>query len=357
MSDQQFSDLHCHPAMHPLMLGHKKLWNTHLGSKRRKIKEAQEQGKRGGLYDQAGYPKLINSRVKLVYASLYSLEQGFMMNNSYLLSALNMTIKIGLVFPMILHFAGIRLHLRDFVMSLYTKYKAKRLRFLKEQEYWDEFINELQHYKDEKDTTGELVHESEQEIMHLLDFAYGDGTSNNLKSSGTFRVADGNWDKTLPASDEVLTVLTMEGLAIVSQTKHGGGHSKHGTKMLRSNTIGKRIKYLKNEIPLFFVTFSHHFSSELCGHARSLPIKARRLGLLDQEFFIDEGFSQLGYLTLKYLLSVKELPNGQFIKDENAGRRIFIDVKHLSLKGRLTLYQLVASYNAAHPLDKIPIIA
>jgi microsomal dipeptidase-like Zn-dependent dipeptidase len=87
----------------------------------------------------------------------------------------------------------------------------------------------------------------------------------------------------------------------------------------------------------WFVTFSHHFNNELCGHARSLR---KLIGkLTDQEDGINSGFTQLGKEVLDILL------------DKNNGRRILIDVKHMSAKGRQEFYEIRRNqYNSEFPI-------
>ncbi len=88
----------------------------------------------------------------------------------------------------------------------------------------------------------------------------------------------------------------------------------------------------------WFVTFSHHFFNELCGHARSLR---KQIGkLTNQEEGINGPFKDLGEEVLDILL------------DENNGRRILIDVKHMSAIGRKQFYELrKTKYN-----NEIPVI-
>jgi len=88
----------------------------------------------------------------------------------------------------------------------------------------------------------------------------------------------------------------------------------------------------------WFVTLSHHFYNELCGHARSLR---KMIGkLTDQEYGINSGFTPLGKEVLDILL------------DKNFGKRILIDVKHMSAAGRKEFYEIRRTkYN-----NEIPII-
>jgi len=88
----------------------------------------------------------------------------------------------------------------------------------------------------------------------------------------------------------------------------------------------------------WFVTFSHHFFNELCGHARSLRKQIGKLA--NQEEGINGPFKDLGEEVLDILL------------DENNGRRILIDVKHMSAIGRKQFYELrKRKYN-----NEIPVI-
>ncbi len=86
----------------------------------------------------------------------------------------------------------------------------------------------------------------------------------------------------------------------------------------------KDLKKLTNAP--WFVTFSHHFYNELCGHARSLRNEIGKL--TNQENGINSGFTALGEEVLDILLENKN------------GRRILIDVKHMSPIGRKRFYEL-----------------
>ncbi|MEQ1675655.1 MAG: hypothetical protein ABL876_03065 [Chitinophagaceae bacterium] len=87
----------------------------------------------------------------------------------------------------------------------------------------------------------------------------------------------------------------------------------------------------------WFVTFSHHFFNELCGHARSLRKEIGKL--TDQENMINTGFTPLGEDVLDILL------------DNTNNDRILIDVKHMSPVGRNRFYELrKTKYNSEIPV-------
>lgn len=350
-----FADLHAHPAFKPLSIEKKSLWDTIGKNKVKALVKAQLKGKRGGSYDQASFPKLTNAKVKIVFASIYPLEQGVMVNKNILLGILN--IPLG-IFNSIFGLFGKNLHIKDFAVNIFTKFPTKRVQYLKDQEYWDGFLEEYEKYKAENRLETNIADKNIEELSSLSEKRKEDFPNTfEVKKKGVYQIADGSWEKELPNGNKVLTVLTMEGIGIISQTKKNNPNTKHGTKIENEKTIFEHIKYLKEQTPLFFITFSHHFSSGLCGHARSFPTFTRDFSILNQEHFINRDFSELGYRVLKNLLAIKQQGAG-WVDDPDAGRRIFIDIKHMSIKGRLTLYQLVRTYNEGKDdSQKIPIIA
>ena len=92
----------------------------------------------------------------------------------------------------------------------------------------------------------------------------------------------------------------------------------------------------------FFITFAHHFWNLLCGHARSFGGLTRTFAL-NQDCGINLGITELGLLALDQLLS------------RDNGRRILIDIKHMSAKARKQFYKIrKESYSANN--DFFPII-
>jgi microsomal dipeptidase-like Zn-dependent dipeptidase len=88
----------------------------------------------------------------------------------------------------------------------------------------------------------------------------------------------------------------------------------------------------------WFVTFSHHFYNHLCGHARSLRNPIARL--VNQEEGLGTGITPLGRQVLELLA------------DEQLGRRIFIDIKHMSAAGRREWLQWLKDQTA----QQMPVI-
>ncbi|WP_099148841.1 amidohydrolase family protein [Flavilitoribacter nigricans] len=97
----------------------------------------------------------------------------------------------------------------------------------------------------------------------------------------------------------------------------------------RLDEILERVRSVKQdwEYPPFFITLAHHFKNEICGHAKSLGMAGV---LLNQRPGLNTGITSAGWKIIDLLLN------------ENTGRRVLIDVKHMSLQARKQYYQFIA---------------
>jgi microsomal dipeptidase-like Zn-dependent dipeptidase len=147
-----------------------------------------------------------------------------------------------------------------------------------------------------------------------------------------FRVEGQEWEWQLAGSwQQVAAVLDCERHIAVVPTIEGAhvfntGLSVYGSPTNEAEVLRNVAAVKAWECPPFFITLAHNFNNDLCGHARSLE----RLGpLVNQQYKLNEGFTSLGYRVVDALL------------DQERGRRILIDVKHMSLRARLQYYELL----------------
>jgi microsomal dipeptidase-like Zn-dependent dipeptidase len=143
-----------------------------------------------------------------------------------------------------------------------------------------------------------------------------------------------NWNKIqdiLKNENQIAVIPTIEGAHVFNT-----GLEKYGRKSLETEVLNNVTKVKQWDCPPFFITLAHNFNNELCGHARSLE----QLGPLVNQFDnINNGFSKLGIKVLHSLLSTEN------------GKRIYIDVKHMSLKSRKEYYNILSyDYN-----NKVPV--
>jgi microsomal dipeptidase-like Zn-dependent dipeptidase len=106
------------------------------------------------------------------------------------------------------------------------------------------------------------------------------------------------------------------------------------------NSFLVRLRQIKHwERPPFFVSLAHHFWNHLCGHAESFTALVKKK--VDQSEGLNSGLTPLGIKVIHALY------------DTSNGRRILIDVKHMSVLARQQFYNLLeADANYA----RIPII-
>ncbi|MBT8320934.1 MAG: dipeptidase, partial [Eudoraea sp.] len=119
----------------------------------------------------------------------------------------------------------------------------------------------------------------------------------------------------------ICVVISIEGLHVLNT----------GLRQPHSETeVLKNLEKIRNwEFRPFFITYAHHFWNHLCGHAESLS--GIILKYTDQSEGMDTGFTPLGRKVLKRLL------------DNSDGKRILIDIKHMSPLARQEYYSLMDS--------------
>lgn len=139
--------------------------------------------------------------------------------------------------------------------------------------------------------------------------------------------------RNLKAENEIAVIFSIEGAHVFNT-----GLEDYGIKLDKDEVL-TNIRELKSwEFAPLFIGLAHNFNNDLCGHARSL----QRLGkLVNQEKNLGIGLTPLGMEVVRELLS------------KSNGRRILIDLKHMSLKTRMDYYRLLEE---EYPDESIPLI-
>jgi len=110
---------------------------------------------------------------------------------------------------------------------------------------------------------------------------------------------------------------------------------------VRSDVFNNLAAVKQWQYPPPFVTFAHHFYNGFCGHAHSLTDGVVKL-FTNQAFMLGEPMNEFGREVIRRLL------------DNTNGKRILIDVKHMSEKARTDYYNMLDSEYAE---DDLPVIA
>ena len=298
-----YVDLHCHPAMKPL---------GHSFSRKKKGQNNSNKNRRNSIwqYDppslidkilniitgltkfrQANIQALHYGDVKIISASLYPLERGFVCN------------KLGKGLP------------ADVLANFATGMGKKRIDYIQAiKDYYKDLELEYDFYKQ---LNGKNINIKGGKHNYRL-------AKNFTEIKTAMSVLE---DKT------VFVVLSIEG-------GHVFGTGLAPKVITKPATVMANVKKVKNwpHRPLF-ITMAHHFYNELCGHSRSLEGLVAKWS--DQSEGLDTGFRPLGRKVLKELLDNKD------------GKRIYIDIKHMSPKSRMEYFGML---DTTYKNENIPLI-
>jgi hypothetical protein len=115
--------------------------------------------------------------------------------------------------------------------------------------------------------------------------------------------------------------------------------------------IEQNIAEVKSwDFPPFFVAIAHHFYNGLCTHAKSFFDLTE--DLLDQRYGMRE-YKLIPNDSIKPITDLGEKFIDLLLSEEN-GRRILIDVKHMSLEARKKYYEILKTDKYKN--DEIPVI-
>jgi len=246
-------------------------------------------------FRQADFNTLNKGNVKIVCCSLYPLEKGFFIEQS----------------------SG----LKEFVLSYVTAVSKKRIE------------NVRTHTSYFKNITAEY---------NFLTSMVGTGVLFNNEVHSYFiakKYADIEKFLNSNAPNTIINIITIEG-AHVFDCGLSSGLANEGKVLAKRDEVMSNVQAVKNwEYRPLFITVAHHFYNELCGHARSLSL-GKSSGI-NQEWGIDTDFTPLGLEVIEAML------------DNTNGKRIYVDIKHMSRASRKTYFNLLKT---KYKGEDIPVI-
>lgn len=297
-----FIDLHCHPAMKPFG----KSFNKTAGknSSRRRSAESIWHYDPPSLIDkianialtitkftQADFSTLSYGGAHVVFASLYPMEKGFVLN------------KMGDSLP------------ADLLKNLVMGIGQKRI----------DHLQKMTDYFTDLEMVYNYYRQLDEQVFQL------EGKKARYKMVNSFAEIEND---PVNAVDTIYVVLTIEGANVFNTGLHLMNIPVNESEVMAN--IGR----VKNwETRLFFMTMTHHFYNDICGHAKSMSGISESVH--NQQLGLGTGFTPFGLKVLDKLL------------DNSDGKRILIDVKHMSVQSRKEYYQLLETkYNT----ESIPLI-
>lgn len=297
-------DLHCHPTMKPFGYS----FNACVPSKNQTEMSCPWHGTKEGMgaavikeitgiapFRQSDYNTLNKGNVKIVCCSLYPLEKGFFVEQS----------------------SGIK----EFLLRYITALGKARIENIRAHDNY--FKNLVAEYDYLRALVGQTVNFNNEDHTYFIAKKYSD--------IETFLAKD-------PANT-IVNVITIEG-AHVFNSGISSGLADENSVHAKTTEVLQNVQIVKDwEYRPLFITLAHHFYNELCGQARSLNL-GKGSGV-NQELGINQGFTSLGLSVLDRLL------------DDTNGKRIYIDIKHMSRASRKTYFNLLKT---KYKNEDIPVI-
>lgn len=296
-------DLHCHPNMKPFHSGHPKPKKGMWENIKHKI--------------DGSFAKIINDRsqhvLKESQSNLYALAEG------------NVRVFNVSLYPMEKGF----LHLRNIPKLLIGKNRINIM-----QEVLTGFDGaRITYLKHNNDYFKDL--EAEYNFVYKAQGKSPDGSKQFVLVNNYAEL-----DAALQKPNTLAGILSIEGAHVF--TGSAAIAEELSTEEFKA-FLTENIEAVKNwEVPPFSINLSHHFWNYLAGHATSFkpPINT----LINQNKGKDKGITEAGWHVVRELLSRQN------------GKRIIIDVKHMSVASRKEYYNFISNYNAVNPDDAIPVI-
>jgi len=290
-----YVDFHCHPALKP--------YGKSFNYKKKGINH-KHRGRTASIwhynpptvvdkllnyiinitkFSQSNFTSLSKGGVSVICASLYPIERAFFDN------------KLQPEF------------LKDLVINFATGVGKRRVDYIQQiTDYFEDLEREYNFYLQLNNVSFNLPEGQFKYriVRHYRDIKAVIDASNEATTSVT----------------TVCVIMSIEGLHVLNSDI---------SKPPNEREFMSNLRALKNwQAAPFFVTVAHHFWNHICGHAESFTdlVKSK----VDQSEGLGSGFTDLGMKIVHELL------------DKNNGRRILIDVKHMSVAARQEYYKLLA---------------
>ncbi len=305
--EKHYVDIHCHPSLKPYSKSFK--YNPTK-------QNALDPNRNNSIWHYCPpnfLEKFVNRIVSLTKFTQTDLSS---------LAKSNSKVVVVALYPFEKHFFGKEIvgvkGVTDVMVNLAASISQSRMDYIRSNnDYFVDLMDEYHYYQQ--------LHNQVENI---------DGIIYTYRLVRSYKDIESNFSQETASKKIINIVITIE-----------GGHSFNTgldmTKDMASRTeVVGNIKAIKNwEHRPLFLTLAHHFYNELCGHARSIT-----MGMIkkNQDGGLNSGITELGFEAIDLLL------------DDTDGKRIPIDVKHLSTASRKAYYKLL---DTKYSTEKIPVIA
>lgn len=302
-SKSNFIDFHCHPAMKPFGKSFNRASAGKNSSRRNKKNSIWKYDPPtladklfnfiGGFtkFSQSNFTSLSKAEVSVICASLYPIEREFFDNS---------------LDPE---------KLKDVVLRFVTGVGRKRVNH----------IQKITNYFQDLELEYDFYLQLSQQIITL---PHGKVSYQLVRNYSEIEAIQSHGDSSI---ETICVIPSIEGLHVLNENIQAP---------VNATQILANLNKIKNwEYPPFFISVAHHFWNHICGHAQSFSGVVTKF--INQQKGLNEGITDLGKQVIHEMLNAQN------------GRRILIDVKHMSVQSRKEYYEIRSSHPDA---ANIPVI-
>ena len=303
---RSYIDLHCHPALKPYGKSFK--YNP--------IKQNNlNRGRKNSIWHYSP-PNFLERQVN----KILTLTK-FSQTDLTALAKANCNIVVISLYPFEKHFLKEKMwgfkFVSDILVNLAAGVSQKRIDYIRNHHsYFQDLLDEYDYYKQ--------LHNFAQKI---------DNVTYTYRLVSRYSDIENHIETSTETRKIISLIPTIEG----AHALETGLAKDHDTA--NETVVLKNLDRIKNwEHKPLFITLAHHFYNEICGHARSINIGAIKD---NQDRGLNTDITDLGFKVIDQLL------------DNTNGKRILIDIKHMSTTARKSYYHLLGN---KYKEERIPII-
>ena len=289
-------------------------------------------------YTQSNLDSCASGNLRLVCCALYPLERQFVNRNNFSSLLIANLILFRRTFPWVNLFRKKRNLLIGLIRTFLGISNEKAIKIWDEQRSKNNLVDYFTDYL--------------EELAYLVQ-AQSTHSTNPLLNGYTFKIVKDyeEYQAHIVEEKTICAFLSLEGMhgLGVYKVKHLFSNRTIEDLNLVEKSILKQsfvdhitqIKSNQRTTP-FYITFAHHYNNLLCGHTKSFG------GLMTL------FFNQKGGLN-KNLTDFGQLLIERHLLSRHNGRRILIDIKHMSVKARRAYFQMIKKMRDEG--DRTPIVS
>ncbi|WP_350289589.1 hypothetical protein [uncultured Croceitalea sp.] len=289
-------------------------------------------------YSQSNLERCADGNVRLLVFSVYPIERQYINRKSFGSYLLYVLIKLPKGFPIKAVLKKKKVLVSGLIKTFIGLSDEKINSIWKEQSSRSNYVNYYSDYKKELEYLIKPKHTS---------------PVNEEYSNNSFKLVKNYKEYLQNKADNksISGILSVEGihsfgeykLRHLFRRKHLGKLRRRERNRLKDKMIANLLEVKNSEYPPFFITMAHHYNNLIVGHSKTFSFPMNLFFI--QKKGRNRGLTQFGNeIISKYLLN-----------KEN-GKRILIDIKHLSIKARKSFFELIDTYNLKNN-ENIPIIS